>query len=119
LEEVSLGIQPATPVVFDIKNSVMMSLKSNPFSGKETEDCNAHLKHFIDVCSTINPAGVLESNKRVRLFVYSITERARDWLYDLPRGSIETWDQLKREFLDRYFPTAKYLARKKEISSLS
>ena len=40
-----------------------------------------------------------------------------DWLDALPSGSIETWDHLKREFLDRYFPTAKYLARKKEISS--
>jgi len=35
----------------------------------------------------------------------------------LPSGTIETWDQLKREFLDRYFPTTKYLARKNEISS--
>lgn len=28
-----------------------------------------------------------------------------------------TWDQLKREFLDKYFPSAKYFARKMEISS--
>jgi len=40
------------PVVFDILNSVMMNLKYNPFSGKETEDCNAYLKHFLDACST-------------------------------------------------------------------
>jgi len=58
LDEVSLGFQPANPVVFDIKNSVMMNLKSNPFSGKEMEDCNAHFKHFLDACSTINPTGV-------------------------------------------------------------
>ena len=48
MDEVSLGFQPAKPVVFDIKNSVMIYLKSNPFSGKETDDCNAHLKHFLD-----------------------------------------------------------------------
>jgi len=35
----------------------------------------------------------------------------------LPNGTIETWDHLKGEFLDKYFPTAKYLARKKEIFS--
>jgi len=60
---------------------------------------------------------VSESNKRLRLFGYSLTRRARDWLDALPSGTIETWDQLKREFLDRHFPTAKYLARMKEISS--
>ena len=104
-------------MVFDIKNGVMMNLKSNQFSCKETEDCNAHLKHFLDVCNTINPTGVSKSDKRLKLFGYSLTGKARDWLDALPSGSIETWDQLKREFLDRYFPTAKYLARKKEISS--
>ena len=117
LEEVSLGFQPANPLVFDIKNIVMMNLESNPFSGKEREDYNTRLKHFLDACNTINPAEVLESDKRLRLFGYSLTGRTRDWLDALPSGSIETWDQLKREFLDRYFPTPKYLARKKEISS--
>ena len=33
LNEVSLGFQKVNPVLFDIKNSVMMNLKSNPFSG--------------------------------------------------------------------------------------
>jgi len=36
----------------------------------------------------------------------------------LPSGTTKTWDQLKRDFLDRYFPTAKYLASKKEISTI-
>jgi hypothetical protein len=63
LDEVSLGFQPANLVVFDIKYSVMMNLKSNQFLGKESEDCNSHLTHFLDACSTINPAGVSESEK--------------------------------------------------------
>jgi len=42
------------------------------------------------------------------LFGYSLTGREKDWLDTLPSGTIGNWDQLKREFLDRYFPTAKY-----------
>jgi len=75
------------------------------------------LKHFLAACSTINPTGVSESNKWLGLFGYSLTSKVRDWLDALPSRSIETWDQLKREFLDRYFPIAKYLAQKNEISS--
>ena len=115
MHEVSLGFQPANPVVFDIKNNVLMNLKSNQFSGKKTEDNNTHLTHFLDAYNIINPAGVSESDKRLRLFGYSLTGRAKDWLDALISGTIETWDQLKREFLDRYFPTAKYLTRKNEI----
>jgi len=102
--------------VFDIKNSVMLNLKSNQFSSKESEDCNAHLTHFLDACRIINSTGVSELDKRLRLFGYSLTRRTKDWLDTIPSGMIETWDQLKREFLDKYFPTVKYLALKKEIS---
>jgi len=72
LDEVSLGFQPANPVVFDIKNSVTMNLKSNQFSSKEMKDYNAHLTHFMDACIITNPAGVLESDKRLKLFGYSL-----------------------------------------------
>jgi len=48
LDKVSHGFQPANTMLFEIKNSVMMNLKSNQFSSKETEDCNAHLTHFMD-----------------------------------------------------------------------
>jgi len=42
----------------------------------------------------------------------------KDWLISLPTDTTSTWDQLNREFLDRFFPKMKYLARKKEIASL-
>jgi len=88
LDEVSLRIQPANPVVFDIKNNVV-----------------------------INQLEVSESYKCLRLIGYSLTIQAKDWLDTIPRGTITTWDQLKRELFDIYFPTAKYLAGKKEIFS--
>jgi len=90
IEEVSLGFQPANPVVFNIKNGFMLYLKSNQFSGKESEDCNTHLTHFLVACNTINPAGVLKYDKRLRLFGCSLTGRANDWLDRLPSGTIKT-----------------------------
>ena len=51
---------------------------------------------------------MLESDKRLKLFGYSLTRREKDWLDTLPSSTILDW----------YFPTAKYFARKKEISSL-
>jgi hypothetical protein len=92
LDEVSLGFQPTNSVVFDIKNNVMINLKSNQFSGKESDDCNAHLTHFLDACNTINQPEVSESYKCLRLFEYSLTRQAKDWLDTLPRGTITTWD---------------------------
>jgi ABC-type phosphate transport system ATPase subunit len=58
MEEVSLGFQKSNPVVFDIRNSVMMNLKSNQFSVKESKDCNAHVTHFLDACNILIQLGV-------------------------------------------------------------
>lgn len=73
LDKLSLGFQPANHVVFNIKNSVIINLKSNQFLGKESEDRNAHLTHFMDACSTINPLGLSKSYNQFRLFGYSLT----------------------------------------------
>jgi len=108
LDEIFLGFQPANPIIFDInKNRVLVNLKTNQFAGKELEHCNAHLILFLDICSTINPSGISESDKRLRLFGYSLKGRANDWLDALPKGIITTWDQHKQRFLDRYFPSSR------------
>ncbi|PNX76212.1 hypothetical protein L195_g032157, partial [Trifolium pratense] len=111
------GFQPVNPVSFDIKNTVLSALKENPYSGSESQCPNLHLSHFYEACDYTDPPGVSESDKRLRLFKHSLTGRAKDWLDTIPSGTIATWRQLERKFLDRYFPIHKFLERRAEISN--
>ncbi|KEH26722.1 transposable element protein, putative [Medicago truncatula] len=90
LDEVAQGFQPANLVFFDIRNPVLTAFKVNQYSGKDDEDRKVHLNDFLEACSTINPDGVSKSNKRLRLFGYSLKGRAKDWLNTLSSGSIAT-----------------------------
>ncbi|MCH90689.1 putative transposable element protein [Trifolium medium] len=72
-EIANLGFQPANPVMFDIKNTIISALKEDQHSGAETQCPNLHLSHFYDVCDYTDPPGVSESNKRLRLFKFSLT----------------------------------------------
>ncbi|CAJ2632603.1 unnamed protein product [Trifolium pratense] len=110
------GFQPANPVSFDIKNTVLSALKENPYSGSEAQCPNLHLSHFYEACDYTDPPGVSESDKRLRLFKHSLTGRAKDWLDTIPAGTIETWRQLERKFLDRYFPIHKLTGKGKKKS---
>jgi len=112
LDEVAQGFQPVNPVFFNINNSVPTALKDNQYSSKEDEDCNIHLTDFLEACNTINPEGVLKSDKRLKLFGYSLKGRAKDWLNALPSGSIAIWDQLKRAFRRCFFPISMYMAKR-------
>jgi len=42
----------------------------------------------------------------------------KDWLYYLAPRSITSWDDLKRLFLAKFFPTSSSTAIRKEISSI-
>ncbi|KAK2453440.1 hypothetical protein QL285_001129 [Trifolium repens] len=111
----NLGFQPANPVNFDIKNSVINALKEDQYSWAESQCPNLHLGRFYEACDYTDPPGVTESQKRLRLFKFSLTGRAKDWLDTLPSGTINTWQELERKFLERYFPIHKFLERRADI----
>jgi hypothetical protein len=49
------------------------------------------------------------------LFKYSLGKTAKDWLFCLPSGIIQTWKELEDRFLDRFFTEEQYMERKKAI----
>ncbi|KAD4180096.1 hypothetical protein E3N88_28687 [Mikania micrantha] len=51
--------------------------------------------------------GVSKDVIKLRLFPFSLTDRAMSWLDSLPVGSIATWADMTNKFLLRYFPPSK------------
>ncbi|KAL0411958.1 UNVERIFIED_CONTAM: hypothetical protein Slati_3785500 [Sesamum latifolium] len=65
------------------------------------------LEEFHVVCSGMRPQGITEEQVKLRAFPFSLAEQAKDWLYFLPSGSITTWNDLKKQFLEKYFPASR------------
>ncbi|CAN6459141.1 unnamed protein product [Victoria cruziana] len=103
------------PNQYEIKASTISMLPS--FHGFASEDPYRHLDEFLDVCATVKFSHVDDGALRLRLFPFSLKERARDWLKSIPPSvSIATWKELQREFLKKYFPIGKTNHYRKEIS---
>ncbi|CAN6483239.1 unnamed protein product [Victoria cruziana] len=82
-----------------------------------TEDPYRHLDEFLDICATVKISHVDDGALRLRLFPFSLKERARDWLKSLPPAvNISTWEDLQREFLKKYFPIGKTNHYRRAIS---
>ncbi|KAH7842079.1 hypothetical protein Vadar_001231 [Vaccinium darrowii] len=60
-----------------------------------------HVAHFVETCSSAATDGDL----LVKQFVRSLKGYAFDWYIDLEPNSIDSWDQLHRDFLNRFFST--------------
>jgi hypothetical protein len=61
------------------------------------------------------PDDVTFDQAKLVLFKYSIGKTAKDWLFLLPSGIIQTWKELEDRFLDRFFTEEQYMERKKAI----
>ncbi|KAH1198452.1 hypothetical protein GmHk_18G052028 [Glycine max] len=104
----SLCIQyPDEDVQYVLKTGLIHLLPK--FHGLAGEDPQKHLKEFHIVCSTTKPPDA---------FPHSLEEVAKDWLYYLAPRSITSWDNLKRIFLEKFFPTSRTTTIRKDISGI-
>ena len=88
------------------------------FHGLVGEDSHKHLKEFHVVCSTMKPHGVDEDHIKLRAFPFLLDGSTKDWLYYLHPGSITCWQDMKRLFLEKFFPTSRAAAIRKEICGI-
>ena len=88
------------------------------FHGLAGEDPHKHLKEFHIVCSTMKPLDVQEDHIFLKTFPHSLEGVERDWLYYLAPRSIFSWEDLKRVFLEKFFPASRTTAIKKDISGI-
>ena len=101
---------------FELKPALIMMVQASPFCGKAHEDANAHLQHFMEICSTFTIKRVTQDAIRLRLFPFSLLGKAKQWFY-LNCNAIDTCDNCSNAFLVKFFPMGKTNALHNKISS--
>ncbi|KAH9697871.1 hypothetical protein KPL71_023794 [Citrus sinensis] len=79
---------------FELKPSVLNCLPT--FYGLENEDPYNHLNDFHAICQTFKYENFLDDDVKLRLFPFSLKDRARSWLNTLPANSIASWEQMRQ-----------------------
>ena len=60
-----------------------------------------HVAHFVETCNNAGTDGDL----LVKQFICSLQGNAFDWYIDLTLKCIDSWDQMERTFLNRFYST--------------
>ncbi|KAL4312436.1 hypothetical protein GQ457_01G023120 [Hibiscus cannabinus] len=81
------------PIMFNMLNTL------GQFGGTPNENARQHLKSFLEICNSFKIHGVSNDVLKLKLFPYSLRDKAKTWLNNLQPGSLQSWTQLCRSFL--------------------
>ncbi|KAL4362910.1 hypothetical protein GQ457_04G015550 [Hibiscus cannabinus] len=84
------------PVMFNMLNTI------GQFGGTPNENARQHLKSFLEICNSFKIHGVSNDVLKLKLFPYSLRDKAKTWLNNLQPGSLQSWTQLCRSFLAKF-----------------
>ncbi|CAL8174473.1 unnamed protein product [Prunus armeniaca] len=90
---------------YELKSSHLNMLPS--FYGLPNEDPLTHIKDIFNAVSSFPLTGVTEDQLRMRVFPYTLKDKAKYWLNSLKPGSLTTWGAIQKKFLEKYFSTQK------------
>ena len=112
----------ATPAIqannFELKLAIISMIQNScQFRGLPSEDPNAHITRFLQLCDTMKFNGVSDDAIRLRLFSFSLRDKAWSWLYSHPPNHFTTWNDLAQKFLAKYFPPSKTIQMRNEITN--
>nr|GEY87613.1 reverse transcriptase domain-containing protein [Tanacetum cinerariifolium] len=103
---------------FRLKNDMIQQVHNScQFHGLPSDDANKHLDKFLHVTQSINVNRVTDNALRLYLFPHFLTHHATAWFDRLPRNSINTFEQMAKIFLGKYFPPSMVTKLRNEITN--
>jgi len=94
-------------------------IQGNKFHGFPMVDLLDHLDSFDRLFSLTKISGVTEDGFKLKLFPFSLGDKAHHWEKTLPLDSINSWDDCKKAFLAKFFSNARTARLRNAISGFT
>ena len=102
---------------FEVSPGFLNLTAKEQFRGSASEDASMHLHDFCEICDMQKFKNVENDIVKLKLFPFSLGDKAKEWLLSLPNASINSWDDLKEAYIKKYYPPIKILQNRNSIIS--
>ncbi|XP_026448954.1 uncharacterized protein LOC113349238 [Papaver somniferum] len=117
VSQLSCIVLPTTISTNEIRASTIQALPK--FYGKENASPYYHIRGFEELCGTMKFKDLADEYLKLRLFPFSLKDRAKSWLNALAPSSIITWDGMINLFLYKFFPRHRTTSIRQKLYSFS
>ncbi|GKE63556.1 reverse transcriptase domain-containing protein [Tanacetum coccineum] len=76
----------------------------NKFDGYLWADPHDHIREFLAICDMFKYEETQSEAVKLLIFPYSLSDKAKTWFNELNEESIISWEQMRRAFINRFFP---------------
>ncbi|GKE51919.1 reverse transcriptase domain-containing protein, partial [Tanacetum coccineum] len=87
---------------FLINSTHLNMIRENKFDGYLRADPHDH--KFIAICNMFKYDETQSEAVKLLIFPYSLSNQAKTWFNELNEESITSWEQMRKAFINRFFP---------------
>lgn len=109
-------LPPTNAIHYDLKPHVIQMLPS--FYGLEHENPYSHVKKFRSITATTKFQNFFEESVNLRLFPFSLHDRVTEWLDSMAPSSFTSWEELLKQFYNKFFPMSRVNEARKKSAPL-
>ncbi|KAL6283176.1 hypothetical protein ACE6H2_014105 [Prunus campanulata] len=102
---------------FNFKPGMIQLLPS--FQGMKSENPYSHVREFEEVCGTFSTEGCRLDTILLKLFPFSLKDKAKTWFYSLRPRTIGTWLEMQTVFFKKFFSIQKTNSLKRQMTTFA
>ncbi|GKC81639.1 reverse transcriptase domain-containing protein, partial [Tanacetum coccineum] len=89
---------------FVINSTHLKMIRENKFDDYLRADPHDHIRKFITICNMFRYGETQSEAVKLLIFPFSLCGEAKFWFNELNEESITSWEQLRKAFIDKFFP---------------
>ncbi|GKA68290.1 reverse transcriptase domain-containing protein [Tanacetum coccineum] len=112
-------VQPNVDDNFVINSTHLKMILENKFDGIQRADPHDHIREFLAICNMFKYGETQSEAVKLLKFPYSLFDKAKTWFNELNEESITSWEQMRKDFINIFFPPSLFNLLLLEIRNFS
>ncbi|GJT81679.1 reverse transcriptase domain-containing protein, partial [Tanacetum coccineum] len=115
----SIIVRPDVDDNFVINSTNLKMIRENKFDGYLWADPHDNIHEFLAICNMFKYGETQSEAVKLLIFPLSLCNKAKTWFNELNEESITSWEQMRRAFINRFFPPSLFNSLLLEIRNFS